>query len=50
MIEIFNTTNWPWAKSGSYPFRVANMPKKVGFEKNKVVACSHTQLRVGKMK
>mmetsp|Transcript_37503 Transcript_37503/g.76641 ORF Transcript_37503/g.76641 Transcript_37503/m.76641 type:complete len:782 (-) Transcript_37503:103-2448(-) len=38
VIEILNTTSWPWAKSGSSPFRVANMPKKVGLEKNKVVA------------
>eukprot|EP00984_Skeletonema_dohrnii_P009915 scaffold3819_cov98-Skeletonema_dohrnii-CCMP3373.AAC.2 len=38
VIEILNTTSWPWAKSGSSPFRVANMPKKVGLEKNKLVA------------
>eukprot|EP00986_Skeletonema_menzelii_P011010 scaffold5539_cov81-Skeletonema_menzelii.AAC.2 len=39
VINILNTTSWPWTKSSS-SIRIANIPKKVGLEKNKVVAAA----------
>ena len=39
VINILNTTSWPWTKSSS-AIRTANIPKQVGLEKNKVVAAS----------
>jgi hypothetical protein len=53
VIEILNTTTWPWEESGgsgaledygsSSPVRVANLPTKVSLEKNMAVASKRSE-------